>query len=91
MKEGEVEGMLTFAVEKSKALHLSDDAAGVRWELFWQIEELAELRKDNDASYFNVINKGDNVMVVLPFPKGYEAGGWGYAMPFRCKRVLPTN
>lgn len=85
MKVGEVEGMLSFGLEKSNTLHLSEDANGVRRALFRRIDDLAESRKDDDSSYFSAINKGEKVLVVVPIPAGYEAGGW------RCHAIVDGN
>jgi hypothetical protein len=64
---------------------LSEDATGVRRALFRRIDDLAESRKDDDSSYFSAINKGEKVLVVVPIPAGYEAGGW------RCHAIVDGN
>jgi hypothetical protein len=83
MKPGEVEGTLTFAVAKSNLLRLNDTDP-VRRTLLRCIEGLSESRIHDDSSYYNAVERGQTVTVLLPLPEGYNEGGW------RCHAINGT-
>ena len=95
MKPGEVEGSLTFVVEKKDLLRLppSDDTntALLRAALFRRIDGLGA-RIDDDSSYYDAVERGQRVTIVLPLPSEYESGGWHcYAAIHGNRRCLHPN
>ncbi|KAL7539952.1 hypothetical protein ACHAXR_009742 [Thalassiosira sp. AJA248-18] len=86
LKSGEVTGKLTFVVPKSRVLYLPptpDDNSEIsrkmsvaRETLCRRFEALHPSRKEDDASYFDAVERGTEVTLITALPAGYEKGGW---------------
>jgi hypothetical protein len=82
VKQGEVEGTLTFTVKPDSLQELGELEAPVRKTLFRRIEGLDSSRVDDDSAYCRAVETGHQATIVLPLPVGYNEGGW------RCHAII---
>ena len=88
LKGREVTGKLSFTVPKSQLLDLPPtpantseqsrvtSAVSARETLCRRFESLHPSRKEDDASYYDAVEKGTEVTLITALPPGYERGGW---------------
>lgn len=84
IKPGEVEGKLVFHVDQANILCLPPGSPAKN-TLFRRFDGLSHARIDDDSSYYDSVQEGNTVTVILPLPAKYEKGGW------RCHALLANG